>query len=213
MTNALASPFELGETVSVGVDQHRRLRIMVPKEFLPLAAWLYTDAQPNISVLDQLGGALEDCRRRGMTMIGNGCTLDFLNDLVVLESRYGRWSRCVVPQSVFWPVLNGLRSFLIGTAKYSGLARPADYPLAAVRIFEVHPDDGAKPFVVNYTYFPPEWSEDEVRAAGNGAWQSETAVRDPETGVWSGMWRGLELAGYFDPKTGEVQTYFPVVGP
>lgn len=213
MTSTMTSPFDLGEAVSLAFDDQRRLRIMTPPEFLPLAAWLYTDAQPNISVLDQLGAALQRCRAEERTLVGNGCLLDFVNDVVVLESRYGRWPRKIVPQSVFWPVLNGLRSFLVATAGQPALARPAGYPLAVPRLFEQQADDGRKPFLVNYTYFPPDWSDDEVRAAGNGAWKSPTVVRDEVTGVWSGMWRDLELAGYFDPATGEVQTFFPVIAP
>lgn len=209
----MTSPFDIGDSVSLVFDRHRRLRIMTPREYLPLAAWLYTDAQANSSVLDQLGAALERCRREDRTLIGNGCTIDFLNDVVVLESRYGRWPRKVLPQSVFWPVFNGLRSFLAASAGQPELARPANYPLAVSRVFEEKPDDGSKSFLVNYTYFPPTWSEDEVRSAGNGAWQSPTAVRDAETGLWSGMWRGLELAGYFDPENGDVQTFFPVIAP
>ncbi|GAB3002785.1 EndoU domain-containing protein [Amycolatopsis acidiphila] len=205
--------FDIGESVSLAFDEQRRLRVMVPQEYLPLAAWLYTDAQPNISVLDQLGAALQQCRGEERTLVGNGCLVDFVNDVVVLESRYGVWPRKVLPQSVFWPVLNGLRSFLVGTAGQPALARPADYPLAVARVFEQQADDGRKPFLVNYTYFPPEWSDEEVREAGTGAWQSPTVVRDEATGVWSGMWRGLELAGYFQPRTGEVLTYFPVVSP
>ncbi|WIX83011.1 EndoU domain-containing protein [Amycolatopsis carbonis] len=213
MTSAITSPFDIGESVSLAFDDQRRLRIMVPRELLPVAAWLYTDAQPNIAVLDRLGATLQRCRSEERTLVGNGCQVDFVNNIVVLESRYGRWPRKIVPQSVFWPVLNGLRSFLVAAAADPALARPADYPLAVPRIFEERPDGGQKPYFVDYTYFPPEWSGEEVRAAGNGAWQSPTAVRDLETGVWSGMWRGLELAGYFDPATGEVLTFFPVIAP
>lgn len=209
----LSSPLTVGDTIGLAFDDHRRLRIMAPEELLPLAAWLYTDAQPNLSVLDQLGATLRRCRTDELTLVGNGCMIDFVKDLVILESRYDRWPRKVLPQSVFWSVLNGLRSFLEATAGQPGLDRPEGYPLAPVRHFEDSAEDMRKPFCVSHTYFPVDWTADDVREAGQGAWTSPTVLRDETTGLWSGMWRELELAGYFDPSTGAVQTYFPVVAP
>ncbi|WP_181776253.1 EndoU domain-containing protein [Amycolatopsis pittospori] len=213
MTPTLSSPLTVGESIGLAFDDHRRLRIMAPEDLLPLAAWLYTDAQPNLSVLDQLGATLQRCRTEERTLVGNGCMIDFVNDVVVLESRYDRWPRKVLPQSVFWSVLNGLRSFLDATAGQPGLGRPDGYPLAPVRHFEDSAEDMRKPFFVSHTYFPTEWTADDVRAAGQGAWTSPTVLRDEKTGLWSGIWRDLELAGYFDPSTGEVLTYFPVIAP
>jgi hypothetical protein len=73
--------------------------------------------------------------------------------------------------------------------------------------------DGRPPILVDHTFFPPDWSPEAVRAAAEGAWQGEDACFDVRTGAWSGLWRGLELAGYFDPDTGSVLTYFPVLAP
>jgi hypothetical protein len=207
----MTSPFTPGDQLSLSFDEHRRLRVMVPPPMLPLAAWLYTDVQPNLSALDQMWVALEHCRDTSVTFVGNGCLVDFVNDVVVLESRYDTWPRHVVPPEVFWSVLAGARAFLAGTSGVPMLARPDDYPVVG-RGFTEHDEDGRK-YLVDYTYFPAEWSADQVRAAGDGAWTSPQLVCDEATGLWSGMWEGLELAGYYDRATGEALVYFPVISP
>lgn len=207
----MTSPFALGEPLSLSFDEYRRLRVMTPPQMLPLAAWLYTDVQPNLAAVDRMLAALQRCRAEGLSLIGNGGLVDFLNEAVVLESRYGTWERHVVPQTAFWQVLNGVRAFLSGTANQPLLARPADYPLA-LRGSSTYVEEG-RTYLVEYTYFPEGWSPEQVRAAGDGAWASPQLLRDEATGLWSGMWQGLELAGYYDTKTGEPLTYFPVISP
>jgi hypothetical protein len=207
----VTSPFTAGEQLSLSFDEHRRLRVMAPEQMLPLVAWLYTDVQPNLAAVDQMLGTLQRCRAEGLTLIGNGALVDFLNEVVVLESRYDTWERHVVPQSVFWPVLTGVRAYLAGTAGQPLLARPPDYPLA-LRGSNTHVEEG-RTYLVEYTYFPRKWSTEQVHAAGDGAWASPQLVRDEATGLWSGMWQGLELAGYYDKASGEPLTYFPVISP
>lgn len=205
--------FEIGDSVAMSFDARRRLRIMTPEKYLPLAAWLHTDVQPNLAALDELVAVLQRCRQQERTLIGNGCTVDFVNDLVLLESRYDTWPRQVVPQDVFWPVLQGMRAFLVTTARFSALTRPADYPPAVRTTTEHRIEDVRKPVFVNHTYFPPNWSIEEVREASTAAWGSPDLVADQTTGAWSGMWRGMEVAGYYDVSTGEAFAVFPVIGP
>jgi hypothetical protein len=207
----MTSPFIPGDELSLSFDEYRRLRVVAPPPMQPLAAWLYTDVQPNLSAVDQMWVALEHCRDEGVTFVGNGCLVDFVNDVVVLESRYGTWPRHVVPQQVFWSVLAGLRAFLAGTCGLPMLARPDNYP-TVLRGTVDHVEDDRK-YLVDHTYFPIEWSADQVRAAADGAWASPQLVRDEATGLWSGMWEGLELAGYYDRATGEALVYFPVISP
>ncbi|MFD0206046.1 MULTISPECIES: EndoU domain-containing protein [Saccharothrix] len=205
--------FGIGDSIEFTFDEHRRLRVSVPADYLSLAAWLTTDAQPHLSGLDHLVGLLRHCQREGRTLVGNGCSVDLVNDVVLLESSYARWPRAVIPDSLFWAVLEGLHGFMAGAAREPTLARPADYP-EAFRATTEHQDSGAaRPAVVDHTYFPLNWTVEEVMEAGEGAWQSRELIRDPHTGTWSGMWRNLELAGYYDPETGEALTYFPVISP
>ena len=205
--------FGLGTSIAMSFDVQRRLRIIAPENLISLAAWLYTDVQPNIAGLDELEKVLRRCWAEERTLVGNGCNVDFVNDLVLLENRFGTWARQVVPQHVFWSVFQGFRAFLVATAHAPVLVRPAGYPQALRMTMDQRLDDGGKRVLVNYTYFPADWPVDEVKQAGNGAWQSRDALRDNRTGAWSGTWRGLELAGYFDVGTGEVLTYFPIISP
>ncbi|RKT84499.1 EndoU nuclease [Saccharopolyspora antimicrobica] len=205
--------FGIGDSIHFTFDEHRRQRISVPEPFLPLAAWLHTDVQPNLAALDGLIEQLRHCRQIERRLLGNGCSIDFVNDVVLLESLYRTWQRCVIPQSLFWPVLDGLRNFLIGTAAEPGLARPAGLPEPTRMTTEVPARNNQSPHLVDHTYFPVSWSEQEVAQAGDGAWASPELIYDQATGAWSGMWRGMELAGYYDVATGEALTYFPVLSP
>ncbi|GAA3536827.1 hypothetical protein GCM10022222_20700 [Amycolatopsis ultiminotia] len=209
----MSTPLQVGDDLSLSFDEHRRLRIRAPREYLPLAAWLYTDAQPNLAALDGLGQLLEQCRGAELTLIGNSCLVDFVNDLVLLESRYDLWPRAVLPQRDFWAALNGFRRYLVDNAGQPLLTRPADYPEALRYTFGHTAEDSGKHYLVDQTYFPSSWSADEVRAAADGAWASPDVVLDEQTGVWSGMWRNLEIAGCYEPAEREVLTYFPVISP
>ena len=203
--------FGIGDGIEFRFDEHRRLRFSVPGEFLPLAAWLHTDAQPDAGQLARLIALLERAKAEDRTWYGNGCSLDLVNDVVLLESLYGRWERAVLPESLFWPVLHGLREFVAGAAAEPGLRRPADYP----EVFRAagtrrSPVNGRVSYV-DHTYFPAGWRIEDVHRSAELAWQSPELVVDEKTGAWSGMAGPLEIAGYCDPATGEVQTYFPVL--
>jgi len=203
--------FGIGEEIGFSFDEYRRLRISVPEEYLPLAAWLHTDAQPNVAELDKLAALLERSKAEQRSWLGNGCSLDLINDLVLLESLYDRWDRLVLPASLFWPVLQGLRDFLVSTAQEPGLRRPEGYPEVFRATTEYRNPETGRLSYVDHTYYPLSWSEEDVARAGDGAWQSEALVVDERTGAWSGIWGGLEIAGYCDPATKTVQTYFPVL--
>jgi hypothetical protein len=209
----VAPMFTIGDSVAMSFDALRRLRIMVPEQYLPLAAWLHTDVQPNLASLDQLVGMLQRCRQEERTLIGNGCTVDFINDLVLLENRFGIWPRQVVPQDVFWPVLRGMRAFLVDMARSFGLARPVNYPPSVRATIPQQLEDVRKPVFVTLTYFPPNWSTRQVQEAGAGAWASPELIADQTTGAWSGVWRDMEVAGDYNVATGEALNVFPVIAP
>ncbi|RZQ61926.1 EndoU domain-containing protein [Amycolatopsis suaedae] len=203
--------FGIGDEITFTYDEFRRLRISVPEELLPLAAFLHTDVQPNIAAMDDFAGFVRLAQAEQRTWLGNGCALDLVNDVVLLESLYDRWPRLTIPASLFWPVLEGLRGFLISSAQAPRLQRPAGYPAVTRATTEFnHPDSGRVSYV-DHTYFPRTWTREDVIRAGEGAWQSPQLVTDEKTGAWSGMWGNLELAGYHDPATGQALTYFPVL--
>jgi hypothetical protein len=210
--------FSTGEEIAFGFDEWRRLRITVLPDYRPLAAWLHTDVQPNLAVVDGLGRLLGQAEQSVVTVHGNGCRVRFRPADVVIDSQFGRWPPLAVPRSLFWPVLSGLRSFLADfLADAESAANPAEPELPGARPFRRAewrtPPDGGPPALVDHTYFPPDWSEADVRAAGQGAWRSAEALFDEPTGTWSGLWHDLELAGYYDPATGSPLTYFPVLPP
>lgn len=204
--------FITSDDITFGFDEWRRLRVSAPAEYRALAAWLYSDVQANLAAVDGFTEVLRNAERDGLVVNGNGCSVMFDGGRVMLSSRYGRWAPLSVPPELFWLVLKGLRDFLGGIQGDPGLVRE-DYPevtrLAVLE--EIGP--GRRPVVVDHTYFPQDWPEEVASEAGTRAWQSDNALYDEETGCWSGFWRGLEIAGYYDPGSGTVLVYFPVLAP
>ncbi|KAA2258111.1 hypothetical protein F0L68_24355 [Solihabitans fulvus] len=209
--------FGIDDRIVFTFDEWRRLRVTAPAPLLPLAAWLCTDAQPNVAALDAFVGQLQTAARapdpRLRMVQGNGGVVAFEPGGVRLDSLYDRWETLFLPADLFWPVLTGLRQFLVGTAREPGLGRPAGYPTIERAATWLELAGGAGAVLVNRTSFPREWSGNEVVEAGQGAWQSAELIADETTGAWSGLWRGMEIAGYYDTVSNQPLVYFPVISP
>lgn len=199
----------VGDSITFAFDEFRRLRISAPQKYLPLAAFLRTDLQPDLAVLDQRVGLLRRAQREAKTWLGNGCSVDLVKDAVLLESLYGTWPPVEIPQASFWPVLERLRGFLVSTA---GQPRPPAGRFDLTRMVTEYRNPRTGRFCfVDHTYFPRDWTEQNVAYVGQQAWQSPQVIRDETTGTWSGLWRTLEVAGYYNVHTGEALSYFPVL--
>ncbi|MFI5612656.1 hypothetical protein [Amycolatopsis sp. NPDC051903] len=197
--------FGPGDELTFAFDETGRLRIAVPEEQLPLAAFLYTDAQSDAHAVGELAGLLRRAQREAKTWLGNGCSVDLTGDVAVLDSLYGTWPRATFPQPVFWSALEGLQRFLGesgGAAPTTGVTRAAT---------EYRNLKNGRFCFVDRTYFPSDWSPAAITEAGTRAWAAGETLRDPATGAWSGSFGGLEIAGYYRPSTGEPLTYFPVL--
>ncbi|WP_434533284.1 hypothetical protein [Amycolatopsis carbonis] len=112
--------FGTGDSLTFAFDESRRLRISAPADQLPLAAFLYTDAQADAHTVGQLVGLLRRAQREAKTWLGNGTSVAFTAEGVVLESLYGTWPPTVVPQQVFFTAIEPLHRFLL----VSGAPRP-----------------------------------------------------------------------------------------
>ncbi|MEW2505381.1 EndoU domain-containing protein [Amycolatopsis sp. NPDC047767] len=196
--------FGTGDSLTFAFDESRRLRISAPPGQLPLAAFLYTDAQADAATVGQLIGLLRRAQREAKTWLGNGTSVTFTGEDVGLESLYGTWPHTVVPQHVFFAALESLHRFLLASG-----ATPAETGITR-RASEYRNLKNGRFTFVDHTYFPPDWTPEAVSAAGTAAWSSPDVLRDPATGAWSGTFADLEIAGYHNPATGEVLTYFPV---
>ncbi|MFH7337480.1 EndoU domain-containing protein [Streptomyces sp. KHY 26] len=60
------------------------------------------------------------------------------------------------------------------------------------------------------TFFPPTWTEHEVRRAMVKAFENSQVV-DPELHMWRGEYKGITFEGYFDPVTGDAKTVYPIM--
>ena len=63
------------------------------------------------------------------------------------------------------------------------------------------------------TFFPNNWSEDQVRHAVTRAVSEGNIIKDKEgnpTNAWQGTYRGITIRGYYDPVTKHVTTAYPV---
>ncbi|GAB3894483.1 RHS repeat-associated core domain-containing protein [Kibdelosporangium lantanae] len=60
------------------------------------------------------------------------------------------------------------------------------------------------------TFFPDDWSQAKVQHGVERAFKETTDI-DPQTGKWTGSYRGVKISGYYDPETGALKTAFPVM--
>ncbi|WP_159048006.1 EndoU domain-containing protein [Streptomyces sp. WM6378] len=60
------------------------------------------------------------------------------------------------------------------------------------------------------TFFPPGWTENQVRRAMEKAFENGRVV-DPINNRWRGDWKGIQFEGYFDPITGDAKTIYPLM--
>ncbi|GGZ67712.1 EndoU domain-containing protein [Streptomyces echinoruber] len=60
------------------------------------------------------------------------------------------------------------------------------------------------------TFFPPTWTEREVRRAMVKAFENSRVI-DPEAHMWKGEYKGITFEGYFDPVTGDATTVYPIM--
>ncbi|MFE4870078.1 EndoU domain-containing protein [Streptomyces sp. NPDC056682] len=60
------------------------------------------------------------------------------------------------------------------------------------------------------TFFPPGWTEKQVRRAMEKAFENGRVV-DPAKNMWQGEWKGITFEGYFDPITGDAKTIYPLM--
>ncbi|WP_031470495.1 EndoU domain-containing protein [Sciscionella sediminilitoris] len=200
--------FDISEGIRFTLDEHPRLRLSVPVELRPLAAWLHTDAQANHGVLVEFGKGLRAAQLSGTQIIGNGWVIRPAPEGIELLPRYTGMDSFYVPDGVLWPVLEGIQGLLGGIDQQLR----AEFPAPAhqvLRSVSREPDGSLR----DHTYFPQALSERAVAEAGQQAWQSEETLIDESTGAWSGFWQGMEIAGYYDPASGQVQSYFPVMSP
>ncbi|MGW1283039.1 EndoU domain-containing protein [Streptomyces sp. NPDC002586] len=60
------------------------------------------------------------------------------------------------------------------------------------------------------TFFPPTWTERDVRRAMAKAFENSEVV-NPEKHMWRGEYKGILFEGYFDPVTGDAKTVYPIM--
>ncbi|MFY4719894.1 EndoU domain-containing protein [Streptomyces sp. LaBMicrA B280] len=60
------------------------------------------------------------------------------------------------------------------------------------------------------TFFPPTWTERDVRRAMTKAFENGRVV-NPEIHMWQGEYKGITFEGYFDPVTGDAKTVYPIM--
>ncbi|MGW8332629.1 EndoU domain-containing protein [Streptomyces sp. NPDC055897] len=60
------------------------------------------------------------------------------------------------------------------------------------------------------TFFPPGWTEKQVRRAMEKAFENGRVV-DQAKNMWQGEWKGITFEGYFDPITGDAKTIYPLM--
>ncbi|MGV9626743.1 EndoU domain-containing protein [Streptomyces sp. NPDC003487] len=62
------------------------------------------------------------------------------------------------------------------------------------------------------TFFPPTWTERDVRRAMVKSFENSRVV-DAQMHKWRGEYKGITFEGYFDPVTGDAITVYPIMPP
>ncbi|GHC50684.1 EndoU domain-containing protein [Streptomyces cinnamoneus] len=60
------------------------------------------------------------------------------------------------------------------------------------------------------TFFPPSWTERDVRRAMTKAFENGKVV-DADDFKWQGSYKGIDFEGYYDPVTGDAKTVYPLM--
>ncbi|MGW3890928.1 EndoU domain-containing protein [Micromonospora chokoriensis] len=61
------------------------------------------------------------------------------------------------------------------------------------------------------TFFPDDWSPEQVDRAISRGFEAPDVVKNPETGRWSSSFRGIDLEGFYDPESGKLSHGYPVL--
>lgn len=61
------------------------------------------------------------------------------------------------------------------------------------------------------TFFPDDWTPEQVQHAIERAFNGPGVHKDPESGRWSGTFRGIKLRGFYDPDTDELLHGYPIL--
>lgn len=70
--------------------------------------------------------------------------------------------------------------------------------------------DGSVAIKPESTFFPDDWSRDQVERAVTQAWRDPLGTRG-EDGHWTGVGGGIRIHGWYDRHTGGIMTGYPAL--
>lgn len=209
--------FPLTDRLSFNRDVEGRLRIATPPGMEPVAAWLMGDVQENLAGADRFRGYLDEARHapavEDRRVDGNACTVAVSQETSFLISQYDLWEPLILPRAELEAAFDLFRSYLVEEFE-RGWRSPERSPgcyRATVGWQDEETGDWHDRPITDHTFFPEDWSTEQVTQTVLEAGRSPSMAVDVTTGAWSAIAGGLHMFGYLDAKTGRPLTAFPVI--
>lgn len=209
--------FPTSDRLSFHRDVEGRLRIAAPPGMEPVAAWLMGDVQENLAGADRFGGYLDEARHatavEDRRVDGNACTVAVSHDTSFLISQFDLWEPVILPRTELEAAFDVFRAYLAEELE-AGWRSPERTPgCYRATVGWQDEETGAwqdRP-ITDHTFFPEEWTSEQVTQTVLEAGRSPSMAVDVTTGAWSAISGGLHLFGYLDKKTGRPLTAFPII--
>jgi len=209
--------FPAADRLSFHRDVEGRLRISAPAGMEPVAAWLMGDVQENLAGADRYGGYLDEARHASAVedrrVDGNACTVAVSQETSFLISQYDLWEPLILPRTELEAAFDQFRTYLVEELQ-AGWRSPERTPgCYRATVGWQDEETGAwqdRP-ITDHTFFPEEWTTEQVTQTVLEAGRSPSMAVDVTTGAWSAVAGGLHLFGYLDRQTGRPLTAFPVI--
>lgn len=198
-------------------DAEGRLRIATPPGLEPVAAWLMGDVQENLAGADRYRDYLDQARHAAdvedRRVDGNACTVAVSQGTVFLISQFDLWEPLALPRADLETAFDLLRAHLVGEQErhWRGPERADGCYRATVGWQDEETGEWHDRPVTDHTFFPEQWSTEQVTETIVAAGGSPSMAVDVVTGAWSAISGGLHIFGYLDPRTGRPLTAFPVI--
>ncbi len=209
--------FGTADQFSFRHDVEGRLRISAPAGMEPVAAWLMGDVQENLAGAERFGAYLDEARHASAVeerrVDGNACTVAVSQDTSFLISQYDLWEPLSLPRAELEAAFDLFRDYLEEELE-RGWRSPERTPgcyRATVGWQDEETGEWHDRPITDHTFFPEEWTSEQVTEMVLEAGRSPSMAVDVSTGAWSAIAGGLHIFGYLDKKTGRPLTAFPVI--
>ncbi|MBO0703368.1 MAG: hypothetical protein J2P38_10580, partial [Candidatus Dormibacteraeota bacterium] len=189
--------FAVADRLSFRRDVEGRLRISAPAGMEPVAAWLMGDVQENLAGADRFRSYMDEARHASSVedrrVDGNACTVAVSHDTTFLISQYDLWEPLILPRAELEAAFDEFRDYLVQELEHGW--RSPDRTPGCYRATVGWEDEDTGQWqdrpITDHTFFPEEWTSEQVTQTVLEAGRSPSMAVDVTTGAWSAIAGGL----------------------